>query len=587
MAYAERRESSKGSLSVLVPRYLHAAHEDADGRYRTAAVQALAEDGGRELAADPAWAAVVRRLLDAEGDGWDPARLLATVAAKRELRSADSVAEVIAWRIDAFLAGSPEPVQAAPATPPGARDASGRPGVSMPEPGHDSTGRAPVPACQPYGNPARARERLAELAATALGAQLAQRARAETAWPALIAALRRAENAGYGPADALTHVATARELRTARSISKVLAWRISRHVAAHPAVMPAATAADPGATAPACSPEPAVTRAEALLPWVPGPRQVTPAAGETAPLTAYIDDAATLITARVTELADTAIRHRPPWMSLLGQQPAAPGRAREWRRHVEVIAAYRDQHDITADDPLQVLGPYAEPGHSGHDAYWHAADSVLAARRISGLDPAGDIGSADGQARRQVAADIYGALPRAERETIATAIAEIPGIMWLGHPDRPDQDAAARPGYAGVLTATLAGHRHASVLNAPVRTDRDDSAEPIEAASTRRRRPPSPRPAHRGTHESDREQHPLQVLRPRHPPCGHHYKGTNGSVQPRKRSVGSGHRRRDSQGWPLVVGGAESRLAAQTTLRQLANLPADPPIAPVFIHDQN
>ena len=47
------------------------------------------------------------RLFDAEGDGWDPARLLATVASKRELASADSVAEVIAWRIDASVSTEP------------------------------------------------------------------------------------------------------------------------------------------------------------------------------------------------------------------------------------------------------------------------------------------------------------------------------------------------------------------------------------------------------------------------------------------------------------------------------------------------
>jgi len=120
----------------------------------------------------------------------------------------------------------------------------------------------------------------------------------------------------------------------------MLAWRISRHVAAHPADIPAATATDSGAVPPTCSPAPDATRAEALLPWVPGPRLVPARTGEAAPLTVYIDDAATVITARVEELGDTAIRHRPPWMSLLGEQPDTPGRARQWRRHVEVIAAY-------------------------------------------------------------------------------------------------------------------------------------------------------------------------------------------------------------------------------------------------------
>ena len=481
-------QDESASLATLVPRYLHAARQDADARYRSAVAGALGEERGRDLVSDPAWGAVVRRLFDAEGDGWDPTRLLATAAAQRELASADSIAEVITWRLDAFLADNrvPPPADAEPAGP----------------------------ARQPYGTSADARTRLTAIAATTLGAPLADRARREVAWPALIAALRRAENAGFDPADAIARTATARELRTARSISEVLAWRISRHVAAHPAAMPAATATDPGAAAPAGSPEPTATRAETLLPWVPGPRLAPAKAGEAAPLTAYIDDAATAITTRVAELADTAIRHRPPWMSLLGQQPTTPGRAREWRRHVEVIAAYRDQHTITADDPRQVLGPYAEPGHAGHNAYWHAADSVLAARRLSGLDLADSIGSTDAQARAQVAADIYAALPRAEREAIAAMIAEKPGIAWLGHPSTPDEEAATRPGYAGALTATLARRGHAAVLTAPVHADRGDSAEPIEAAFARRRQPSAPRPAPGRTHGPDRDQRTLSAPRP-------------------------------------------------------------------------
>ena len=95
------------SLAALVPRYLHAARQDADARYRSAATAALGERLGHELASDAAWGAVVRRLFDAEGDGWEPARLLATVARSRELGSADSIAEVLSWRIDAFLSSNP------------------------------------------------------------------------------------------------------------------------------------------------------------------------------------------------------------------------------------------------------------------------------------------------------------------------------------------------------------------------------------------------------------------------------------------------------------------------------------------------
>ena len=211
-----------------------------------------------------------------------------------------------------------------------------------------------------------------------------------------------------------------------------------------------------------------------LLPWVPGPRQV-PADGEAAPLTAYLGDAAALITARVTDLADTAIRLRPPWTSALGQQPADPDRAREWRRHVGVIAAYRDQHKITTDDPRQVLGPYAETGRAGHRAYWHAAESVLAARRLAGLEPANGA-SADDRARAQIAADIYRSLPDHERADIAAAVAAAPGTVWLGDPTEPDEHAATQPGYAPQLIATA--HQRAGTSRQPVTLPRDPSRFP-------------------------------------------------------------------------------------------------------------
>jgi hypothetical protein len=252
--------------------------------------------------------------------------------------------------------------------------------------------------------------------------------------------LGRAENAGYSPTDALTRTATARELRTARSVSEVLAWRINRHLAAHsPATRsPAITANEVTAVSPLkadghipsgegndCEQDGRSTATgpgtAPLLPWVPGPRQV-PSDGQAAPLTGYLSDAANLITTRIHTLADTAVRLRQPWTSALGQPPDEPGRARKWLRHVAVVAAYRDQHKITSDDPSQVLGPYAEPGHAGHKAYWHAAESVLTARRLSGLDPAATADNAESRASAQVAADVFQALPQAEREAIAAVI---------------------------------------------------------------------------------------------------------------------------------------------------------------------
>jgi conjugative relaxase-like TrwC/TraI family protein len=309
-------QEEAGSLATLVPRYLHAAHQHAEGRYRDAAVRAFGQTDGRDLISDPAWGAVVRRLFDAETTGWDPAVLLETVKSKRELDTAESVAEVIAWRIDAHLAGTPGP----------------------PRPG------------QPGETAAAARARLGAITAAALGPRLGERARNETAWPALIAALRRAEHAGHDPALLLAEAAAAHQPRTARSISETLARRIGRAVNA---------SADP-----AHSPSPAPTAPRHLLPWVAGPPPA-PGAEDDSSLPGYLNDAAALITARISLLADAAVRERPAWISMLGQPPGHPEPQDQWTRQVEVIAAYRDQHQVTSDDPRQVLGPYPEPGHAG------------------------------------------------------------------------------------------------------------------------------------------------------------------------------------------------------------------------------
>ena len=450
-------QQEAASLATLIPRYQHAAQRDADARYRRAAIAALGENGGRFLIADAAWGAVTRRLFDAEGDGWNPARLLATVAAQREMASADSIARVIADRIDAFLAGNPPPLQAA---------------ALAAEPGH-----GPLPA---YESAAAAGERLTTLATAILGDSVANRARAEVAWPAMIDALRRAEAAGFDAADALTHTAADRELRTARSISQVIAWRVNRHVAAYPADLTAGPA-----KAPADGSSDTAAASEALLPWVPGPRQTAPAKSAALPLAAYINDAAAAITKRVNELADTAIRHRPPWMSLLGQQPPDPEPAREWRRHIAVIAAYRDQHNITTEDPHQVLGPYVEQGRALHKAYWHAAESAFTARRLAGLEHDSP-SSPDERASAQLAADIYRNLPGGERATIAGLVATTPGIIWLGDPTMPDEHAVEQPAYATYLSSMLArrGHAPASLAFPPDRLQAE--GRPIEAALARR-----------------------------------------------------------------------------------------------------
>jgi conjugative relaxase-like TrwC/TraI family protein len=480
-------QEEAASLATLVPQYLHAAREDADARYRLAATSALGYKGGRALAADPAWGAIVRRLFDAEGDGWDPARLLATVAAERELGSADSVAEVLAWRVDAFLTGNPQPHQPAGDL---AETAPGQAGSAAP---------------RVYETTASAHSRLTTLALSALGPQVAGRAQSETAWPALIAALRRAESAGYSPVDALTKTATSRELRTARSVSEVLAWRINQHLAIPPSD-PGNTTSAPGnstvtttdstlhsdnrvlpGNAESGPPTEPGSHATALLPWVPSPRQV-PDGGQASLLTTYIGDAAALISARIDTLADTAVRQRQPWTTALGSQPDDPAQAREWRRHVAVIAAYRDQYKVTTDDPRQVLGPCTELGHAGHKPYWHAAESVIAARQLAGIEPAAS------RATAQLAADVYRSLPADERTALAEIITAAPGSPLAGAPSGADEYAAVQPAYARQLTSTLAAQGHiTSTAGHHLGQQAAELNEPTESgqAQRSRRRPGS------------------------------------------------------------------------------------------------
>ncbi|MFJ5157078.1 mobilization protein [Streptomyces sp. NPDC088353] len=65
-------------------------------------VQQAVPSHARAVLADPAWPALRTRLAQIERDGEDLADVLAAVAARRELGTADSVAEVLTWRLDGW-----------------------------------------------------------------------------------------------------------------------------------------------------------------------------------------------------------------------------------------------------------------------------------------------------------------------------------------------------------------------------------------------------------------------------------------------------------------------------------------------------
>ena len=72
------------------------------GQPMAGVVQQAVPAHAREVLADPAWPALRVRLTQVAQDGEDPAEVLSTVAARRELQSADSVAEVLTWRLDGW-----------------------------------------------------------------------------------------------------------------------------------------------------------------------------------------------------------------------------------------------------------------------------------------------------------------------------------------------------------------------------------------------------------------------------------------------------------------------------------------------------
>ena len=451
------------------------------------------ERGGSELVSDPAWGALVRRLYDAETAGWQPARLLAAVARQRELDTADSVAEVLCWRIDGYLADRmAPPALDQPSEADARRYAALLSELPAIEPATLSVPAAvATPSVLTASDPAERHHEL-DPVSSILGAKIASKVHAETSWPAVQAALRRAEKAGYEPAAILAAAARTRELRTARSISEVLAWRIGRYLAAQPGPVPADTeewrtlawtlkaAENNGTPAQTLLRDVRHTRnlsdilvtvqhsvlqrpppaddLTGLPPWLAGPVRHRTRTDDR--LSRYQYDATALIAGRMRHVAEAAQRDKPSWMSMLGPSPAGDPRRHEWLRHIGIIAAYRDQHQVSSDDPRQVLGPYVEPGHAGYAAYWHAAESVVTARTLSGLEPATGNRRWHDPVRAQIAADIYLSLPETERSAIQSAMTGRLGPMWLGHPAELDDHTVTSGVFADCLADVLIERGH-------------------------------------------------------------------------------------------------------------------------------
>lgn len=163
----------------------------------------------------------------------------------------------------------------------------------------------------------------------------------EESFGPLAAELRRAEANHHDPERLLRAAVAEREIRDGDDIGGVLRWRIQH-----------ASTPRTGTTRPSKPPR----LIAGLIPAVAG---VTDA-----DLRRGLDERAKLIEQRARELADTAIAEQAAWIGELGPQPT--GRAADvWRRHVAVVAAYRDRWNI---ETTAALGPTASSTNQRIDA---------------------------------------------------------------------------------------------------------------------------------------------------------------------------------------------------------------------------
>ncbi|MGW3200029.1 relaxase/mobilization nuclease domain-containing protein [Streptomyces sp. NPDC001118] len=101
-AQAAREHRSRPRRAAARPTGARRATPAAAGQLMAGVVQQAVPDHAREVLADAAWPALRERLAEIEGTGEDPVEVLSAVAARRELTSADSVAEVLTWRLDGW-----------------------------------------------------------------------------------------------------------------------------------------------------------------------------------------------------------------------------------------------------------------------------------------------------------------------------------------------------------------------------------------------------------------------------------------------------------------------------------------------------
>ncbi|GAA3617741.1 hypothetical protein GCM10022223_38020 [Kineosporia mesophila] len=392
----------------------------------------LAEQTTRE-AAWPAVQAALRRLDEA---GHDPANVLREVGNRRDLAGARSISSVLAWRLGEYADTHPAISQTSSHASTNAGKSGATAGTRTEAPTAPGTERSST-------------------STTTLSDQ----------WSRLAWLLKAQENAGTDITRILPRKTQDGDEAAAVSLAD-LVTHVRRYATTSTQLAPVEAG---------------------LPPWTPAIARHDD----------YTRAAAEQLRQRVEQLAQHAITTRPVWLQSLGIPPTDPRQQAAWMQQVAVVAAHRDQHQITdqtsendAPNSRRPLGPYIDASSPHHQGYWQAAHALHTAYEISQSSDnqpqrspnrtpartrttATGPGSHSGQVypvhrERQIAIDLYRALPDTERLAISADITAKLGHRWLG-PEPPAQ-AAGTAGVAGSdLDAIVTHPAHVQQLHQVLR----------------------------------------------------------------------------------------------------------------------
>jgi len=116
--------SLASSLARLVPQYLHAhaLHAETVHRLRDVVTAVLGPDVAADVIGSPGWPGLAAKLTAIADAGGDPRADLTQAAGRRDLESAESVADVLSWRLRAPVPAGTAGVAGLPAPPAGEGD---------------------------------------------------------------------------------------------------------------------------------------------------------------------------------------------------------------------------------------------------------------------------------------------------------------------------------------------------------------------------------------------------------------------------------------------------------------------------------